>query len=523
MNHYSMQIQDILQNKHFQSAEVVAGKAGLQNIIKWVHIIEILNVENFVKGHELVLTTGLGIQNDVDNFLYFVKGLINAKCAGLCIEFGEYIQQVPEEVIELANEHDFPIIVFPKEVVFVEITQELHSYIINQQYAMISKLESYSELLNKETLYAQRPEEILKIAYKYLEHPLVLKIDGQEPILYPNTTKKQKSNILEKLENGSFHKQLLIQPIHLFEHPYAELILLNENPSEFEILILDRTATALGQLFIRNLYVDEKKGMEDAEWIEEWMEGKHSKDEIAQYIFSQWPSFELSGGTVFITQYNEALSKKKLDITYFKLFCRSIFEQFGFLSIVFEKKKYIIFILLNKREDHSMKERVKEALNKLESSEVLAKIHPSSLQWAVGKFARDLQLIHESYQTALDTLYIKRKVGAKAEFYEDLHLFRLIYNLQKSIDLEQMVKDYLQPLIEFDEKHNGQLLVTLEVYLQTNGSKQETARRLYIVRQTLYHRLRKIENLIGEDFMSGEKRLALEFMLLARKFMVPTS
>lgn len=71
------------------------------------------------------------------------------------------------------------------------------------------------------------------------------------------------------------------------------------------------------------------------------------------------------------------------------------------------------------------------------------------------------------------------------------------------------------------KKNNGQLLETLEVYLQTNGSKQETARRLYIVRQTLYHRIRKIESLLGEDFMNGEKRLALEFMLLARKFLVP--
>lgn len=73
-----MQVQDILHNKHFQKAEVIAGRLGLHNVIKWVHIIEIVNVENFVKGNELVLTTGLGIQNDVDKFLHFVKGLIES-------------------------------------------------------------------------------------------------------------------------------------------------------------------------------------------------------------------------------------------------------------------------------------------------------------------------------------------------------------------------------------------------------------------------------------------------------------
>ena len=48
--------------------------------------------------------------------------------------------------------------------------------------------------------------------------------------------------------------------------------------------------------------------------------------------------------------------------------------------------------------------------------------------------------MHDSFQS-IRTLYIKRKVGTPAQFYDDLHLFRLIYNLQKHVDLEQMVED----------------------------------------------------------------------------------
>jgi purine catabolism regulator len=68
--------------------------------------------------------------------------------------------------------------------------------------------------------------------------------------------------------------------------------------------------------------------------------------------------------------------------------------------------------------------------------------------------------------------------------------------------------------LQYDQKYNGKLLETLKTYLECNGSKQETSNRLYIVRQTLYHRLQKIENLLGEDFMKHEKRVAIEFMLL---------
>lgn len=520
MNQYSLKVQDILQNKHFNKAEVIAGKSGLHNVVKWVHILEILNVKNFVKGNELILTTGLGIKGDLNKFLYFVQGLIDSNCAALCIELGQYIQRVPDDVIHLAERNAFPIIIFKEEVPFIEITQELHSLIINQQYTMVSKLESYSEMLNKETLYVQQPEEILKIAYKYLETPLALKTEGKPAIIYPKIYKNQKNKLTEHLVNHSNKNNWYIQPIHLFQHKYAELMLLKDAASitEFDTLILDRTATALCQLLIRKLYVEEKKGIEDAKWIEEWIEGKHTKEEINHYLFSQWPNLNLSGGAVFITQLNESFSKQKFDVTYYKLLGKSIFEHYGFLPLAIEKKKSVIFILLNKREE-SVKERLEEALSKLKSSEALSKIS-SYFQFAVGKIMNDVHNIHESYQTALDTLYINRKVGTNSLFYEDLHLFRIIYNLQKYVDLEQLVNDYLQPLIEFDKRNNGQLLETLEVYLQTNGSKQETAKKLYIVRQTLYHRIRKIESLLGEDFMKGEKRLALEFMLLARKFLV---
>ena len=51
--------------------------------------------------------------------------------------------------------------------------------------------------------------------------------------------------------------------------------------------------------------------------------------------------------------------------------------------------------------------------------------------------------------------------------------------------------EYIQHIIEYDRKHNSKLVETLKVYLHTNGQKKDTSERLFIVRQTLYHRLEK--------------------------------
>ena len=520
MNNYSLHVHEILQNKYFASAEVVAGNDGLNNSIKWVHILEVCHVENLLKGNELILTTGLSIQNDTEKFLVFIQGLINANSAGLCIEYGDSIKDVPKEVIQLADRHQFPIIVFHEVVAFVEITHELHSLIINQQYLMISKLEKYGQTLSKETLHAQTPEHLLKMMYKYLKLQTIFKVNGHDPIFLPNLSKQQRMEILDKIEEYPNNTKFIGQPIHLFQNHFAELILYSEELeiTEFQSLILDRTAMALGEFLIRNLYVEERKGIEDAKWVEEWLEGKQSKEEIDHFMLSHLEDYKPRGCTVFVTFISENKQNHQLDKTYLKLYFKSIFNRYGFYCIVVERNKYLIFILLNKRERNTMRERVEEGLKSIKQSDLIMKQDAFDFKFAVGRFVNDFHVVNESYQSALETLYISRKVHTSSNFYDDLHLFRLIYQLQKNTNLQDMVDEYLQPIVEFDAKNNGQLLETLEVYLQTNGSKQETAKRLFIVRQTLYHRIRKIESLIGEDFMDGEKRLAFEFMLLARKF-----
>ena len=138
--------------------------------------------------------------------------------------------------------------------------------------------------------------------------------------------------------------------------------------------------------------------------------------------------------------------------------------------------------------------------------------------FAVGKYVTHLQAVKNSYTTAKDTLEIRWKSQELSYFYEDLHLQHLILQLQKNPSIMDMVAEYINPLIEYDLKHNSKLVETLKVYLQTNGLKKETSERLFIVRQTLYHRLEKIEQLLGHDFMKPEKRLALELMLVTTEW-----
>ena len=58
-----------------------------------------------------------------------------------------------------------------------------------------------------------------------------------------------------------------------------------------------------------------------------------------------------------------------------------------------------------------------------------------------------------------------------------------------------------------------ELVRTALTYLDEAGSAQRTAQSLGIHRQTLYHRLERIEKLSGLDLDSGRDRLALHLAL----------
>ncbi|CAH2713735.1 Purine catabolism regulatory protein [Neobacillus rhizosphaerae] len=523
--HFQLTVADMLKRKHFDNAEVIAGEAGLHRPVKWVHVVEVTSIRNLLNGHELILSTGVAWKDNENLFVSMVKEFLENKVAGLCIEMGTYMSEVPCEVIEIANEHQFPIIVFQKEVPFVEITQDIHSAIINQQYQKISDLENYSQSLNKRLLTIETYEDILQFIFSALDLQIIFRLKNQKYEFVPEIGWNEQNAIIDLIEgvNTLSTDPIVSSPIFLFGQDYAELFIYSKDIpiSEFDLLILDRTATALAQHLLRDLYVEEKKRVEEFEWLQGWLEGEHPLEDIHEYLAENGVKAKTNDAAVLITKLIPFKEKSSQDGTYLKLLFRSVFEQNGFTVFFVEKRNEITFILLNNRTKKNLKERIKKAIESIQDSEFIRKQSSVKLIIAAGKFIHSLRDVHKSYQTAKETLRIQQKMTNKQiyHFYEDLHLYRLISQMSKHTDLQELASEYLQPVIQYDQKYNGKLLETLKAYLESNGSKQETSTKLFIVRQTLYHRLQKLENLLGEDFMEHEKRVAIEFMLLVHDYL----
>jgi len=200
-----------------------------------------------------------------------------------------------------------------------------------------------------------------------------------------------------------------------------------------------------------------------------------------------------------------------LDIPYLNILLRSILQSKGFSVFFTTRKRHLILILINNRKKTDWKLRVQAGIDEIK------KAMETEVKIAVGRMANQLTEVNKSYQSAEETLIIldSKTNECLPSFYEDLYIYRLISIVKDQGVLEDFIQDYIGPLIKHDQEYNGKLLETLKVFLMCNGSKSETASSLFIVRQTLYQRLQKLSELLGDDFMSSYKRQAIEFAITA--------
>jgi PucR family transcriptional regulator, purine catabolism regulatory protein len=98
--------------------------------------------------------------------------------------------------------------------------------------------------------------------------------------------------------------------------------------------------------------------------------------------------------------------------------------------------------------------------------------------------------------------------GVGLMHFEGVGVKRLLFGWYTTEALTQLARDILEPIRAGST--NGELLDTLECYLDTESSLTDTAAALGIHRNTVTRRLRRIEELIGVSLHHPDERLALQ-------------
>lgn len=128
--------------------QLLAGTAGLNTAIDWVQFTEDSATTDFLKGGELIITTGMSAASET--WLYdFITRLIAQKSAGLILNTGRYlfVETIPTVVIGLCNQHHFPLFAMPWKIPLATIMQDYGNRIFMQSYQEDRTTMAFSRLL----------------------------------------------------------------------------------------------------------------------------------------------------------------------------------------------------------------------------------------------------------------------------------------------------------------------------------------------------------------------------------------
>ena len=84
-------------------------------------------------------------------------------------------------------------------------------------------------------------------------------------------------------------------------------------------------------------------------------------------------------------------------------------------------------------------------------------------------------------------------------------------------ELRRFYAETVEPLVAYDEQYETDLLLTVETFLDADGTVAGTAQRLFTHRHTVRYRLERVRDLCGHDVGSSDGREKLSLGLKAMR------
>ncbi|HWN73353.1 MAG TPA: helix-turn-helix domain-containing protein, partial [Solirubrobacterales bacterium] len=123
---------------------------------------------------------------------------------------------------------------------------------------------------------------------------------------------------------------------------------------------------------------------------------------------------------------------------------------------------------------------------------------------------------HEA-RCALEATGFDNGSAPEVASWRDLGAFTLLLSIQDDDALNLYCDSVLGPIESGDGEYGGELLRSLEAFIEQNGQWERAARQVYCHRHTLRYRMRKVEELTGRDLSRAHDRIEFWLALRARE------
>ncbi len=511
--------------------EVVSGVAGLDRELRWAHVIELADSSDVLKGGELVLTTGIGAGARERDQRHWAATLVEQGMAALAVELGStWRERVPEPIVAACAAGGVPVVAFRRSVRFVEITEAVHSAVLHGQFELLSRSEEIHRRFTELILRGGGVPEVLAELAAAVGNPVVLEDAAHELVFYASGPAGDDvalaawSDVHRAEARGEAPEGAVMVDVRLLETSWGRLMALAlDTPLDaFDRVATERAAVAVAIDLLHQQHDEHLRARSRGAFLSDLADGR--VEELDARRRAEALGLPGAGrGTLLPVAASWRAPRVRRgdeDLTWTRLSgeLRTALASTGFGVLIGPRDADLLVLLAlgSRNHDEPLLEHVAGLFHGVLERRGAG---PGMAALAIGAPARTwaeagagLRRVRRSAGAAT-ALPVRRWYDARRPGVADL-----LHDLRDSPELDAFVEEQLGPLLEDGSARRRALLETLEAYLAAGGRKAQAARALHLERQSLYLRLRRLEELLGVSFDDEDAVLGLHLAVRALAF-----
>jgi purine catabolism regulator len=532
-------IRDILEIPDLD-LRLLAGAAATDAPVRWVVVADAPSSTASLKGGELLLTHGEAFADCVRRPEEGLAEIIGRDVVGVGFGVGHTHERVPEGLLAGAEAAGLPLFEVPRHIPLSALAEVVTTKIVNAQYSLLQRSAAVHEKLTTLLLEEKGIDAVTATLATLARcsctlfgfHGEVLSqasagagaaATGPDMWRLVANQRLSRTAFSFPLDSG---EHALVVPVMVAHRIGAFLVVLKEGTGfgDYERLIVHHAVTAVALELVKRRAVSRTKQRLVGDFLDQLVARRLSEGEIARQLtfFGLDPA---ASRVVVLVDRDDAgaarggePTEREDEATSERLHWAAdeVAAELGFNCLTTARDSRVVLVIELSRDGRQDVEALARAL-----LEAAADVVPGgSVSVGIGRPHESVTDLRRSYFEAYYALRLRRLRGDRGAVadHRDLGSYSLLLGLQDASSLEVFCESVLGRLRRHDDANAGDLVASLEAFLESNGHWGDAAEKLYVHRHTLRYRMRRVEEITGRDLDEPQDRMEFWLALKAKQF-----
>lgn len=554
----SITIKHLLKQITHNEMTCVAGEKGLDARIENVTVIDSPEILNWLRGGELVVSTGYVSYNNTGILNGLIAGLKEKGAVGLGIKVNRYYRNVPKILIEEGNRLGFPVFAISYEMRMSDIMKLVYANFFTDSMSKIEKENLLYQQVTKAILSGENIDAAVFNVSLAFHNPVILldesfhlvsfenhedntiaieeylnlsgietvfsNFDCQSLLEYYNENQFRLHRI--NISNGEGNINIMISPVKIDKNlkGFLGVIETIHEVSKEEYTILENSTGVLAIYLLQKELQNENRRFAQESFLTNVLMNHNAVDEMIQQYCDVW-NFDFTKKRIcmfFEMEHFQSMTfykRKEITESFERVVKQTTYDNRCLDYVIPFRDGFIVYHLYSEENtDKLIRENTEIAVERILG--VLLKMG-IPIRIGVSATGKSLHHISESFRQVIEGIRLGRNIFPKKNvyYYTDMMIYDLLGNAISFDNLLSLYSNTVAELDVFDRENNTEFLQTLEVFLEHNCNTSKAAQELHLHRNTMMYRMERIEDILQVDLKMPEVVLNLRLGIRAKKIL----